>query len=227
MFIGHYAVGFAAKRAEPRVSLGTLMLAASFLDLLWPAFLLLGLEHVRIDPGNTPVTPLDFYDYPISHSAVWVLAWSALVALVWFSRHRLAQPAVLVGALVASHWVLDFLTHRPDMPIFPHGPYVGLGLWNSVVGTVVVEVGICAAGVFLYVRGTRPRDRAGTWALVAFVALLLAIYVANIFSPPPPGVRAIAWTGLAGGWLLVAWAYWIDRHRLPLPSGARSPAALR
>src|SRR5512141_877341 len=207
MFIGHYAVGFAAKRAEPRISLGTLVLAASFLDLLWPALLLAGLEHVRIDPGNTPFTPLDFYDYPISHSVPGVVAWSVLVALVWFSRHRLARPAVILGAVVASHWLLDFLTHRPDLPLLPHGPYLGLGLWYSVVGTVVVEVALFAAGVVLYVRGTRPRDRAGRWSLAGFVALLLVVYAANIFSPPPPGVQAIAWTGLAGGWLLVAWAY--------------------
>lgn len=227
MFIGHYAVGFAAKRAERRISLGTLMMAASFLDLLWPALLLLGLEHVRIDPGNTPVTPLDFYDYPISHSLAAVLGWSALLALLWFARHRFVRPAAIVGAVVASHWVLDVLTHRPDMPLLPHGPYIGLGLWYSVAGTVIVEVAMFTAGVVLYVRGTRPRDRVGTWALAAFVALLLAIYAANIFSPPPPGVQAIAWTGLAGGWLLVAWAYWIDRHRLALPSDRRAPAGQR
>lgn len=213
MFLGHYAVGFAAKRAEPRISLGTLIMAASFLDLLWPAFLLLGLEHVRIDPGNTPVTPLDFYDYPVSHSLLAVAGWSALVALLWFSRHRLARPAVIVGVVVASHWVLDVFSHRPDMPILPHGPYVGLGLWYSVVATVLVELGLFATGVALYVRGTRPRDRVGTWALALFVALMLVIDAANMLSPPPPSVQAIAWTGLAGGWLLVAWAYWIDRHR--------------
>lgn len=225
MFIGHYAVGFAARRAEPRISLGTLVMAASFLDLLWPAFLLFGLEHVRIDPGNTPVTPLDFYDYPISHSLLAVVGWSVLLALVWFSRHRRAQPAVIVGLAVTSHWVLDFLTHRPDMPVLPRGPYVGLGLWYSVAATVVVEVAMFAAGVILYVRGTRPRDRVGTWALAGFVALLLVIYAANILSPPPPGVQAIAWTGLAGGWLLVAWAYWIDRHRETVPPAERIEAA--
>ncbi len=224
MFIGHFAVGFGAKRAEPRISLGTLTLAATFLDLLWPAFLLVGLEHVRIDPGNTRVTALDFYDYPLSHSLIWVLGWSVLVSLLWFSRHRLARPAVIVGAVVASHWVLDFLTHRPDLPILPHGPYVGLGLWNSVAGTILVEVGMFAVAVVAYVRGTRPRDRVGTWALAMFVAVMLGIYAANIFSPPPPSVRAIAWAGLAGGWLTVAWAYWIDRHRQTLPSGQQVQA---
>src|SRR5512141_1813625 len=93
MFIGHYAVGFAAKRAEPRISLGTLVLAASFLDLLWPALLLAGLEHVRIDPGNTPFTPLDFYDYPISHSVLTVIGWSIGFGLVYYLIRRSIRGA--------------------------------------------------------------------------------------------------------------------------------------
>ena len=116
MFLGHHAAAFAAKPLAPRVSLGTLIAAALLVDLLWPILLILGLEHVRIAPGITAVTPLDFYDYPITHSLVAVLGWSIAMALL-VRKHPL-----VVGATVFSHWVLDFITHRPDLPLWPGGP---------------------------------------------------------------------------------------------------------
>jgi hypothetical protein len=203
VFIGHYAVALAAKRVEPRVSLGTWILSAEFLDLLWPILLLAGMEHVRIAPGATAMTPLDFYDYPWSHSLV----------------------MTLVGMCVASHWVLDFATHRPDMPIGLTGPYVGLGLWQSKLATACVEGAMFALGLALYSGATRARDAIGRWSLVAFVALVLAIYVPQFFAPPPPGETAIAWADM-GQWLLVAWAYWIDRHRGSRAIEVRTSAAL-
>jgi LexA-binding, inner membrane-associated putative hydrolase len=214
MFIGHHAAGFAAKRLAPQVSLGTLFAAAMFIDLLWPILLLLGLEHVRIDPGNTAFTPLDFYDYPISHSLLSVLGWSLAAALLYRVVKKTWRGAAVVGAAVLSHWVLDFVTHRPDLPLWPGGPKVGLGLWNSVPATVAVESLLFIATLALYLRFTTARDRTGTialWALVVFVAL---IYIANVFSPPPPSADAIPWVGLAT-WLFVPWGAWIDRHRQP------------
>ncbi len=212
MFIGHHAAGFAAKRFAPRVSLGTLFAASMALDLLWPILLLLDLEHVRIAPGVTAFTPLDFYDYPITHSLLSVLGWSLLFALLhWFSR-RSWRDASVVGAAVLSHWVLDFLSHRPDLPLWPGGPRVGLGLWNSVPATIVVESLLFFGGLALYLRATRARDRIGSialWTLVVFVAI---VYVANITSPPPPSARAIGWAALAA-YLFVPWGIWIDRHR--------------
>jgi hypothetical protein len=212
VFIGHYAVGFAAKRAVPLVSLGTLLMAALFLDLLWPIFLLLALEHVRIDPGNTRFTPLDFYDYPITHSAVGALAWSAALAGLWYARARQRSAAWIIAAVVFSHWVLDFVTHRPDLPLLPGGPHVGLGLWNSVAGTLMVESALFICGVAIYVRATTPRDAVGRYALPAFVAVVVIAYLGAAFGPPPPSVEAIAWTGLAA-WVFVPWGWWIDRHR--------------
>ncbi|MGE5813885.1 MAG: hypothetical protein ACM36C_05310 [Acidobacteriota bacterium] len=212
MFVGHFAVGFAAKRVAPRASLGTLLLATSFVDLVWPVLLIAGLEHVRIDPGNTPFTPLDFYDYPITHSIPGGLFWAALLGGVWYWRHRLGRSAVIIGALVMSHWVLDVISHRPDVPVLPHGPYVGLGLWNSVWATMVVEAAMFAAGVAIYVKMTRPKDRVGRWSLVSMVAFLVLMYFLNAFSPPPPSETALAYGALAA-WLLVPWPYWIDRHR--------------
>ncbi len=122
MFIGHFAVGFAAKRVAPRVSLGTLVLSVQLLDLIWPIFLILGIEHVRIDPGNTAFTPLDFYDYPISHSLVTAIGWGALVGIVYFVLRRYALGAWVLAAGVVSHWVLDVISHRADMRPVPEVP---------------------------------------------------------------------------------------------------------
>jgi hypothetical protein len=215
MFIGHFAVGFAAKQLAPRTSLGTLFLSVQFVDLLWPIFLLLGLEHVRIDPGNTVVTPLDFYDYPITHSLLGGLAWSLVMGLIYFAARRYSRGAWIVGACVFSHWVLDAITHRPDLLLVPGGEAnVGLGLWNSLLGTVMVEGGIFLTGVVLYRRLTDSRDRAGRYAFWSLVVLLAVIWVANLAGPTPPGATEIAIVALAG-WLFVPWAYWIDRHRQP------------
>lgn len=204
MFIGHHAAAFAAKRVAPPLSLGVLMFAAMFLDLLWPMLTLAGIEHFRIDRGNTAFTPLDFHDYPITHSLLMAIVWSLLAAAV-FRR-------AIVGLAVLSHWVLDFVTHRPDLPLWPGGPKVGLGLWNSVAGTVVVEAALFVIGVWLYLRATRARDRVGSIALWALIVFLVLIYIANIFSPPPPSWQAVSYTALAA-WLFVPWAWWIDRHR--------------
>ena len=215
MFLGHYAVGFAAKRLAPRTSLGTLFLSVQLADLLWPLLLLVGLEHVRIDVGNTVVTPLDFYDYPITHSLVGALGWAALLGLGYFIARRYSRGAWIVAGCVFSHWILDAVSHRPDLLLVPGGTtHVGLGLWDSLWGTVLAEGGIFIAGVVLYWRFTGAQDRVGRYAFWSLVIILDAIYALNLSGPPPPSVRAIGIVGLAG-WLFVPWAYWIDRHRRP------------
>ena len=213
MFIGHFGVGFAAKRVVPRVSLGTAFLAAQWLDLLWPTFLLLGMESVRIAPGATAVTPLIFDHYPISHSLLAVICWGlALGAAYAFAKGDLGGAAV-VAALVVSHWLLDAIVHVPDLPLMPGAsPMVGLGLWQSKAATLAVEIPIFAAGVWLYARATRAKDKAGSYGLMGLVAFLALIHLGNLFGGPPPSATAIAWVGQAQ-WLLVAWAYWVDAHR--------------
>jgi hypothetical protein len=176
MFLGHFGAGFAAKAAAPAVSLGTLFLAAQFIDLLWPTLLLLGLEQVRIAPGITRVTPLEFVHYPISHSLLAVLGWAVLVG----AAHRVARgstrAALVVAALVLSHWLLDLVVHRPDLPLVPGGTErVGLGLWSSMGATLAVELSIFAAGLWLYLRMTEAADNAGHWALWGLVAFLLVV----------------------------------------------------
>jgi len=213
MFIGHIAVALGAKKFAPRTSLGTLMFSAQFLDLLWPLFLLWGVEHVRIDPGNTAVTPLDFYDYPLTHSLLTAMAWAVLVAGTHYLTLREARTAVVLYLVVLSHWVLDFITHRPDLPVIPGmDTLVGLGLWNSVGGTIAVELAMFLAGTALYVQTTVPRimmGRLGLWLLLSF---LLVTWVINIFGPPPADERLVAFAGL-GLWLLVLAGFGVDRAR--------------
>ncbi|RPH36260.1 hypothetical protein EHM92_04810 [bacterium] len=215
MFIGHFGVAFGSKRIVPTVSLGTLILAAQLLDLVWPILLLLGVEHVRIDPGNTAFTPLEFYDYPITHSLLLVLVWSLLFAGVYYGIRRGWKGAIVAGCAVLSHWVLDFITHRPDLPLFPWGQsYAGLGLWNSIPATIIVEWAIFIAGVALYATATSPLDRIGRYAFWGLVAFLVLSAIAAMGSVPPDA-KVVAVTSLLL-WLLVPWGYWIDRHRRPV-----------
>lgn len=216
MFIGHFGLGLGAKRAAPTVSLGALFLACQFADLLWPALSLLGVERFAIEPGATVVTPLNFISYPYSHSLLALFVWGAVLGGVYaaVTRSR-AVAAVTLALLVMSHWVLDVITHRPDMPLTPFGPErYGLNLWSSLRWTLVAECGIFAAGVWLYTRATKARDKVGTIAFWGMVLFLSAVMIANVFSPPPPSVTAVAWTAQAM-WLLVIWGAWIDRHRYP------------
>ncbi len=213
MFAGHFAIGFAAKKHAPFVSLGTLFIAVQFLDLLWPLFLLLGIEHVRIDPGNTALTPLDFYHYPYTHSMAMALFWSLLLGGIYFAMKKNAKSALIVGGGVFSHWVLDFVTHRPDLPLYPGSDVMlGLGLWNSIPATVAVEGALFAGAVYLYAAMTRPKDKVGVWGFWSLVAFIAVTYFSNIFGPPPPDTTAIAYVTLSM-WLFVPWLYWIDRHR--------------
>ena len=213
MFIGHFGIGFGLKRSAPGLSLGTLFLASQFIDLIWPTLLLLGMERVAIVPGITRVTPLDFTHYPISHSLLAVAGWGVLFGLVYFVIRKYAAGAWICGLALVSHWLLDFLTHRPDLPLAPGGGVkVGLGLWNSLPATLMVEFLVFGIGVWLYLRHTRAMNRRGSIGLWALLGFLVLVHLANMFGPPPPSVPAIAWSGQAQ-WLIVLWGYWVDRHR--------------
>jgi hypothetical protein len=187
-----------------------MLVAAAFaLDLLWPVLLLIGLERVVVDPGITAFTPLRFESYPWSHSLLLAAVWGVVVGL---SARRDRAGAFTLGALVVSHWVLDFVTHRPDLPLWPGGPLAGLGLWNSVPWTFAAEGALLVAGLAVYLRATRARGRAGVWGLWSLVALCTLIWASGPFSPPPPNATAIAIVGLAM-WLFPLWGTWIDRGR--------------
>jgi hypothetical protein len=212
VFLGHYGVALGAKRLAPKTSLGTLILAAQLADLLWPILLLLGMEHVRIVHGQVPTLNLDFVSYPITHSLLTGIFGGVLFGVLYYLLRKDVRGAIVVAVLVPSHWVLDFLVHVPDLPLWPGGPLVGLGLWRSVPWTLVVESCFFIAGLVIYLQTTRAKDRVGNYALWSLVGFLVAVYLGSLFGPAPKSTQALAYSALIL-WLLVPWAYWIDRHR--------------
>jgi len=213
MFVGHTAIALAARSRAPGLSLQWWMAAAFGLDLLWPIFLLLGLERVSIVPGATAFNPLVFEHYPWSHSLLMACVWGLCGAGVARWRGASRGIAALIAVVVLSHWVLDWASHAPDMPLWPGpSPLLGLGLWFSIPATLIVEGAMFLCGIALYVRSTRAVDRIGSIALWAFLILSAAMWASGPWSPPPPSADALAWFAL-GAYLLVAWAGWADRHR--------------
>lgn len=213
MFLGHYGIALGAKRLSPSTSLGTFVLAAQLIDLIWPLMLLFGLEEVRIVPGITLVTPLDFTHYPYTHSLLAVCIWATAFGLLYYFWRRSLKASSILAVLVLSHWMLDLLVHRPDLQLLPDASNrYGLGLWNSLPATMALEFGIFLFGIYLYVVGSRSRDSFGRYLLPGMVIVLMGVYLASVFAPPPPDSRSIAIAGL-GQWLFVAMFYWIDRHR--------------
>jgi len=212
MFLGHYAVGFAAKKFAPRASLGALMAAPILLDLLWPIFLLLGKEHVSIEPNSNPFLRLIFDSYPISHGLIAVVGWATLFASLYFGFTRYASGAIVIWLGVLSHWLMDFIVHRPDLPLYSGGRLVGLGLWNYRSITIAIELALFILGILLYLRQTKAKDWIGTYVFWIFVVFLLAAYGGAAFGPAPRSVRMLAIVTLST-WLLIPWAWWFDRHR--------------
>ena len=191
-----------------------MVLAAAFLDVVWPVLVLLGVERFRIVPGYTAINPFEFLHYPWSHSLLMTAVWALLFALVYLGVKGDRVGAVWVGIAVASHWVLDFASHRSDLPLYPGGEVrLGLGLWQSMPAIFAVEGLMFAAAIALYMRSTKIRDRIGTLAWWAMVGLLLALYIPGPWSLPPPSENAVAIMGIVALAIFGPWAYWIDRHR--------------
>lgn len=206
-------MGLGAKRLEPRVPLVVWVLAAFGLDVLWPLFVAAGLETVRIDPGNTAFTPMDFASYPWSHSLLMSVVWGLLAAVLVNRRWPVARAGALVAAAVVSHWVLDFITHRADMPLWPGGLRVGLGLWNSVPGTLIVEGAFALIAIVMFVRALPARDAIGRWAFIGLLVFVGLAWASGPFSPPPPSVPAVIGATLALVPILAGLTIWIERHR--------------
>ena len=221
MFLGHYGVAMALKRAEPKLSLGTLFLAVQLADLLWGIFVLLGWEHARIIPGYTVVTPIEFLDYPISHSLVAAVAWGIVAAAAYYSwptrdttRHW--QAAAIVGVAVFSHYPLDVLVHVPDLPIYgDDSAKLGLGLWNNPTATNIAEFLVFGIGLGLYVtlKSHRHPVRIGRLALLAVV--LVSTYLASLYGPQPSSMTTIAVSAIVFILGAAALAGWADRRATP------------
>lgn len=213
MFVGHYAVGLAAKRLAPKTSLGILIAAPILLDLVWPILVLGGWEHVSIVESPNPFFRLQFDSYPISHGLVAVIGWATFFASIYFGVMRYLAGAITVWIGVVSHWLLDYLVHRPDLPLYAGSSrLLGLGLWNRRWITVAVELALLAAGVAVYLIQTRAKDNIGSFGFGAFLAVIVALYGAVVFGPAPPTVNKLALGALAS-LLFVPFAWWFDSHR--------------
>lgn len=208
MFIGHYALGLASKKIDPAPSLAVAFIAVQLQDLLWPILVLLGIETLQIEVGITKLTPLNFISYPWSHSLLMTVVWGLLFGLIYYLITKNQKGSLLLLALVVSHWVLDFITHRPDLPLSPfNNVKVGLGLWNYPIAVILFEIGLFIGGAVIYFKTMQPQRKFAFFVLIAF---FLVIHLMNIFGPPPPTEEAVAWTANLM-WLFVLWAWWIEK----------------
>ncbi|MBI5886375.1 MAG: hypothetical protein HZB85_07315 [Deltaproteobacteria bacterium] len=215
MFIGHYGAGLALKRFAPNTSLGTLLLAALWLDIIWPVFILLGIERVTITPGATRVTPLVFEYYPFTHSLLATVFWAVSLFVICRLLKGRFYTALALGAGVLSHWLLDAIVHKPDLPIgISNASFAGMGLWNHPWATALVEGLIFAVGLSLYLGTTRPINAIGRYGIWAFAGVLVIIYAVQFAGSVPPNATVVAYVGLAQA-LLIIFGGWADRGRRP------------
>ena len=215
MFIGHFGLSLAAKKAGPQVSLGTLFIATQFVDILWPFLLIFNIEKVAVTPGYTKMNALEFIYYPYTHSLLMGIVWGVVLGIIYWLLKRDVRGAIVIGICVLSHWFLDLIVHVADLPLTPFSDdKVGLGLWNHVAVTLVVEAIIFLAGTFIYITFTKAKNRIGNWGFWSLVILLLLVTISNTFGPPPPDsvmTLFVSFMVLIG--ILVSLAYWVDRNR--------------
>ncbi len=214
MLVGHFAVGLAAKRVAPAVSLGTLVLAAMLADVLWCAFMIVGVEHVEFRQAMGAANYFRATDIALSHSLLMDAAWAALLAAAYFLRRRAPFESWILFAAVVSHWVLDWIAHRPDMPLAPGTQTrLGLGLWAYIPVTVLVEGGFWLLAVLLFARSRHPTGRTGVYAYWIVVVLLTLAWYGNISGPPPRDPHIAPYASLTLFSFAIAWAYWMNRLR--------------
>ncbi|SFF08131.1 hypothetical protein SAMN05518672_115111 [Chitinophaga sp. CF118] len=215
MFIGHFGLSFAAKRAAPKVSLATLFIATQFIDLLWPFLLVFHVEKVAIVPGYTKTNPFDFLYFPYTHSLLMGVVWGFVVGSIYWLFKRDIRGTVVIGLCVLSHWFLDLIVHTADLPLTPFGDYkVGFGLWNHVALTLIIELIIFLAGTYIYATFTKTRNKIGKWMLWTLVTLLVLVQVGNTFGPAPSDSVMklfVSFTTLMA--IIISIAYWVDRNR--------------
>jgi hypothetical protein len=216
MFIGHYGPAYAIKRWKPEILIFILFIAVQLVDVAWAIFVPLGIEKVRIVPGITATNPFDLYYMPYTHSLVAAVVWSVVGGLVYIAlrnRTKFTRSAVAVGAAVFSHWVLDLLVHRPDLPLYDDTAKVGFGLWNFPSIALMLEVGLVFVGLVLYVTGSDARDRIGRFGPWVFLGFLVVAQSLVFFGKPPETPDELAITAFISYFLFAALAAWIDRHR--------------
>jgi hypothetical protein len=221
MFVGHYGPSFAIRAVRPEVPLWVLFVAAQLVDIAWALLVLGGIEKLRIVPGITAANPLDLYYMPYTHSLVAALLWAGAAAVVGrlVFRWKGWSAAAWVGVAVLSHWVIDWLVHRPDLPLYGDSMKVGLGLWNHVGLSLGLEVLVLGAGLWLYLSRTSGITTIGRYGPVVFVLLMLAVQLASLVGPLPPSPAAVAASALGAYLVFAAVAGWIDRQRVPVARG--------
>lgn len=214
MVIGHYAVGFAAKKFAPEASLAVLIGSAILLDILWIAFLVLGWEQVQVLTDKTVLIPYEFENYPYSHSLLATLVWAAVFALLYRKITGYMTGAVLIWIGVLSHWILDLIVHKPDLPFYPGGnSFVGLDLWKYQSASLIFEGALFLLGLWSYIRQTVPLDRTGNYGFWIFIFILAGLYIGKLTGLPIENHVALVIFGVVT-WLSVPWALWIERHRI-------------
>jgi hypothetical protein len=218
LFVGHYGVSFACKGVERQLPLWLLFLAVQFVDILWSILILLGIEKVRIVPGITATNPFDLYYMPYTHSLVAAIMWSALVyggyrMLASSPSARPDRPALLLALAVFSHWILDLLVHRPDLPLYDNAHKVGLGLWNYPMPTFALEAAILFGGMLIYMRSTKSESLIGKYGMPVFGIVLLVVHWILFFGAPAgsPNATAVLLLVLYLGFAAVA--AWLERKR--------------
>jgi hypothetical protein len=216
MLVGHFAAALFAKRAEPRLSLGTAVLAATLADLLIFAFVMGGLEQIEIVRGRFGAanyfTPIDI---GWSHSLLMGLIWAVLFGVLhrWFKGS--ARAALIVGAAVLSHWFLDVLSHPPHLPLTPGAPgHAGFGLWTSIPATLLVEGGLWAVALVLYLRATRSVTSAGRYVFWGGIIVLTLSWYNNIAGAAPSRPENAPQASLIFFLLWVGWGFWMNRARV-------------
>ena len=216
MFVGHYAAALALKKIEKRASLGILFLAVQFVDLLFMPFVLLGIERMNIVPGFTESTHFELEYVPYTHSLVGSVFWAAVAYAVFRWLFVKKQSVALVIALaVFSHWILDLITHTPDLPLWTDDTMkLGLGLWNSAAATYALEAILLIGALWLYTRQTQASSALGKYGMPVFVVVMLLINIVNIYGPPPAGGKVeMAISAMAAYLAFAGIAFWLDRKR--------------
>lgn len=215
MFVGHYGPSFAIKTLRPAIPVWLLFIAVQLVDVAWAVLVLLGVEKVRIVPGITASNPFDLYYMPYTHSLVASILWSVAIAVLvgLFPRMATRAAAAWIAAAVLSHWVLDFLVHRPDLPLYDNTMKVGLGLWNYPAVALSLEAVLLFGGMVLYLRKTKPINAIGRVGPLVFGIVMLAIQSYIFFGPPPVSPAAAALTALMSYAVFAAAADWLARQR--------------
>lgn len=228
MFVGHYAPVFALAAARRSPGLAAGFVAVQLVDIGFFSLSYFGIEKWAANPSLTGFTPIDLYYMPYTHSLIGSAAWAtgaAAVTALLTPAGRRAVDALVIAALVLSHWLLDLIVHRHDLPlVYDHEEKLGLGLWDYPVLVVPLELGMLFAGFWLFLRATRPRGVLGHVVPWTVLVLLVLVQGINWFTPPAGDQASFTGLGLAVYLGLAGLVWTVDRVRVSRPDDAETGA---